>query len=329
MPSKIETVGQRIRRIRKELAMDQEPFGRHLGVGQGTVSAWERDDKKRAPSAEAFFRLATIAPQTDDQVFFLERAGLNREIIGRAAEKLIGEQITRPEGIEMILVPRVRKTPQGLEPVGEPLMMPPETIANPLSTYCFVLDEIEAVVDTTEAESAELMPFWGKPILVEFSPENNGPWPKGVLCAGVLHGPHREILLGRVDWNAEFVPIGSLGMEWRSIVVGTWTEGKLAAPRTSEGGRITTAAEVKAKFICRAKENHPRLPSEPEAEWESRAYKAEERDSKEKWKDLIMKFAVEEAERIKYARQAVRIPDGCKILGRMIAWFPSKAEAKV
>lgn len=42
----IWTFGDRIRKIRKLLELDQDEFGAHFGVKKAAVSKWERDDGK-------------------------------------------------------------------------------------------------------------------------------------------------------------------------------------------------------------------------------------------------------------------------------------------
>jgi len=79
MTEKAETAGQRINRIRGE--MSQAKFGELLGSSQGAVSAWERDDKDRSPSAAIYFRLAALARDPDDSIFFLQQADLEPDAV--------------------------------------------------------------------------------------------------------------------------------------------------------------------------------------------------------------------------------------------------------
>ena len=87
MSEKAETAGQRINRIRGE--MSQAKFGELLGSSQGAVSAWERDDKDRSPSATIYFRLAALAHDPDDSSFFLQQADLEPDAVVSVADILL------------------------------------------------------------------------------------------------------------------------------------------------------------------------------------------------------------------------------------------------
>jgi transcriptional regulator with XRE-family HTH domain len=87
MKQKEVSVGERIRAIRGN--MSQAEFGELLHSSQGAVSAWERDDKERSPSAAIYLRLAALARTSDDSVFFLEQAGLEPDAIISVADLLL------------------------------------------------------------------------------------------------------------------------------------------------------------------------------------------------------------------------------------------------
>jgi transcriptional regulator with XRE-family HTH domain len=84
---KKKTAGERIRDIRGE--MSQADFGQLLDSSQGAVSAWERDDKDRSPSAAIYFRLAALAHDPDDSIFFLNQAGLRPDAVITVADVLL------------------------------------------------------------------------------------------------------------------------------------------------------------------------------------------------------------------------------------------------
>jgi transcriptional regulator with XRE-family HTH domain len=88
MKQKQETTGERIERIRGNRS--QVGFGELLGgASQSAVSAWERDDKDRAPSAAIYFRLAALADDPDDAVFFLQEGGVPSEAVISVANALL------------------------------------------------------------------------------------------------------------------------------------------------------------------------------------------------------------------------------------------------
>jgi len=87
MKRKTATAGERIKAIRGE--MSQEEFGKLLDSSQGAVSAWERDDKDRSPSAAIYFGLAALAGDPEDTVFFLEQPGLQPQAVTSVYQMLL------------------------------------------------------------------------------------------------------------------------------------------------------------------------------------------------------------------------------------------------
>lgn len=313
MKRKTETAGERIRRIRKDGQQDQRSFGARVGAAQGTVSAWERDDKDRAPSADMYFRLATLATKPEDQVFFLQRAGLSREVIISAANKLLREQIVRPEAGERVYIPRVEKTSDGLREVGTPLMMPVELVPNPQSTHCFGIRftpttfDQWAIVDTADNEAEGLGPFWGLPVLVEFAPKDEfGPlWPEG-LEIGMLFLEEGEPTPEGTPWFARFLQsYVSRILIGASIRVGMWTE------RGPKGGvarlsypLVDPKHLLGNRFPGMGAEHTARL----KLEWEATRGLTEERYGR--------------------AGREMRLVPGCKIIGRVITWWHAIQEPK-
>lgn len=325
--------GARIKALRGNAT--QAEFAKSFGVTQSMISAWEAG--RDLPSAENWILLGELAGYPDCYWFY-EQAGLDRQKLLAATERTLKEQIKEADSPllegRIVLVPRVRSL-QGLEPAGRPVPMPPEAVPNLLSTYCLPFGENEVVLDTTGAKSGDLTPFWGQLVLAEFSSEHDMPWPKGVQIIGLLLGPQKHIVLGRVDWQAEFCPMGYLG-QFGSYIVGIWTEGflpKIETAQSSDRSQTRTdedyrraAERVRREFQRRAKENHPKLASESEAEWESRAYEAEHKAGEERLKRISRETVANEMKRVGRAAKAVHIPEGCKMLGRVISWFPGKAE---
>ena len=86
MKQKTATVGERIKAIRGDIS--QAEFGALLDSSQGAVSAWERDDKDRSPSAAIYFRLAALARDAEDAIFFLQQAGLQPDAVMSVAALL-------------------------------------------------------------------------------------------------------------------------------------------------------------------------------------------------------------------------------------------------
>lgn len=199
---------KRIRALRGRFT--QAEFAKALHVAQPMVSAWEAGRELPA-SADLWLKFGEYAGWPDC-FWFWQRAGLVPNTLLAAAQKALNEQIkdgTSGLDGQMVLVPRVRKTAQGLEVIGEPLLMPAERIPNPLSTQCFVLEGIEAVVDTTEAGAPTLLPFLGRIVLLDVEPYS------GIASAPFIVGLHVGILFGPVEsrgpeettWGLQFVPL--------------------------------------------------------------------------------------------------------------------------
>jgi transcriptional regulator with XRE-family HTH domain len=73
------TAAIKIASVRSALAMNQETFAKHLAVGQGVVSAWERGEY--APSAESYAKLTKLAAECglfSEARWFLEHVGIGR-----------------------------------------------------------------------------------------------------------------------------------------------------------------------------------------------------------------------------------------------------------
>lgn len=69
-----EDIGSRIKALRTKLRMNQSQFGLALGLDQGTVSKWEKG--KNRPTPDAFVRIAKLAEDPSDKMFFLDQAGV-------------------------------------------------------------------------------------------------------------------------------------------------------------------------------------------------------------------------------------------------------------
>ncbi len=328
----------RIRKLRGSLT--QAKFAELLHVAQPMVSAWEAG-RELPSSADLWIKFGEFAGYPDCY-WFWERAGLNRQKLLAATERMLKDQIKDADlpflANQIVLVPRVRKTSHGLEPTGNPLPMPAEAIPNALSTYCFILEGYEAVVDTTDAGAGNVLPFLGKLVLARFAPKTereNYPWPEG-LFIGVLDWPEEKRMLGKIEWVLRFLPLAYIASEFREIIVGLWTEREFEAPVTK--GPIATWGDFEAKFIRDAKQAFPRQEGESEEDWVARAVKSE-REKRESPEALLAMAAhgmagLLEGQRIGRARMEraaseVRIPPGCEIVGRVIVQFPTPEASKV
>lgn len=200
MPKKDETLGERIKRIRG--AIFQAEFGKQLGVSQGTVSAWERDDKARLPSAEIYFRLAMLASCPEDHAFFLQRAGLSREVIVSAANKIASDLIVHPKQGDMVLIGSLRGGFPALE-------VPASLVADPVMTRYFAIDKFSKghgqevgdifLIDISRSDQPNLLPFWDELVLLELDF-------KAVFPKPPSPHPQKEYQVGWLTLGEEPIP---------------------------------------------------------------------------------------------------------------------------
>ena len=313
-----KAAGDRIKALRQR--MTQAEFAKSFGVTQSMISAWEAG--RDTPSAEIWIKLGEIAGYPDCYWFY-ERAGLDRQKLLTATEQTLKEQIKDADSPllegRIVLVPRVRRLPQGLEPAGLPVPMAPEAVPNLLSTYCLVLDGIEAVVDTADGGTEDLLPFLGQSVLVEFVPESarnyyrGWPTTRGVY-AGVLYIGNQEYTLEGSLWQVMFLSQNTVVS--LPIPVGSWLDTRVRLdPNPSPIVRSTPPQDIE-KFLIPKSDT---LRQKEEEEKTKRRLSSPEHA--ERW------AAVRESNRlaIEEAARNVRLAPGCKILGRVIAWFPSPA----
>ncbi len=123
-----KTSGETIRAMRIALGMSQEEFGRLLDSSQGAVSAWERDDQDRSPSGVIFLRLAALAFDPEDSIFFVRQAGIQPDLVVSVAA-LLGKG-----GVNMDAIVPIAETVLGekLEPKQERELEGKDFIAQPL-----------------------------------------------------------------------------------------------------------------------------------------------------------------------------------------------------
>jgi transcriptional regulator with XRE-family HTH domain len=200
MEKKGATAGQRIRAIRGE-KMSQAEFGQLLDSSQGAVSAWERDDTERSPSAAIYFRLAALAQDPEDSIFFLKQAGLQPDSVISVAA-LLAKGGVKMDAIlpaaEQLLKERMGEQKQ-LEDEGKVVLVPPfaegvwatqqsllrrtvdaDKVTNKASTFYIVAplppvhgstghDVIPGETiffDSFEASTQRFFPFWHQVVLI-------------------------------------------------------------------------------------------------------------------------------------------------------------------
>lgn len=185
-----ETVGSRIRGLRENLGYlgRQADFANLLDVGQGTLSAWERNDPVRKPSAIIFLKLAALARSPEEARFFLKQAAIDEQVVFSLAD-LLGVE-TRPRSSEGRLV-RIRELP-GTSDIGGLFVQIPAG-ADSASFRYFVLEEgcsklffkkgEIAIVDVSHGLGSGFCNLWDKIVLAKLPPRY---WPS---LKGLRLGP--------------------------------------------------------------------------------------------------------------------------------------------
>ena len=107
----METIGQRIRKLRKNRKLDQTPFAKSCGIGQSTLSEIEKYNKDfSAQTLYAFARELEVSP---DEIMF----GTQGEIVGQSELIRIFAELS-PEQREFVLI-----TVRGLQSANKPNIM--------------------------------------------------------------------------------------------------------------------------------------------------------------------------------------------------------------
>jgi transcriptional regulator with XRE-family HTH domain len=194
------STGERIKALRG--GESQAEFAKHFGVSQGAVSAWERNDEDRAASAEIYFRLANLASDPADKIFFLGKAGLDEQTILSAAEKLSRGRVKAPNSLvekgSVVLVPRFRETLKGREGAGPPVPLPAEFIPHPGATICLAVSQTDFriaaprglfLLDESVKDTEDLSALWERVVLLDY-PSALGLYPAGLHVGRLYMGTH-------------------------------------------------------------------------------------------------------------------------------------------
>ena len=180
MAKKELSLGTRIRAVRDSLGKNQTEFAGLLGVHQGTLSAWERDDEARRPSADMLFRIGSLCKNPADTLFFWERAGIKENAVGRAAEFIRGKRSAAPPKGSVIAVPPLLDK-------GPPVYVDASRVPNPAATVYvkrtavvrrspLAIGYSPSVVYVLDTTTTELAALWGALVLIlSMGPDEDSP----------------------------------------------------------------------------------------------------------------------------------------------------------
>lgn len=188
MAPKSEMV-RRIKNLQGE--MNQVEFARYLGVPQSRVSEYRAGKR---PTAEMCVRLAKLAKYPDN-LWFLEQAGLKRDDILSAADKIRGERNAPPVEGEVIRVPWYRETEQGRVETDCLMPLPNRPFGGGGQLICLQIDELSPdsievplgiyVLDISVAGSRDLKACRNQDVLIRYSPETRATFPGGLYVGRI------------------------------------------------------------------------------------------------------------------------------------------------
>jgi len=127
------SLGTQIRSLRDSQGKTQAEFAGLLGIHQGTLSAWERDDEARRPSADMLFRIASLCRDPEEARWFLKYAGLKPEAIVNVARRISKEfaseqAVEAPEG-KVVAIKRLGGEPGSERYLDARLILDPMRVA--------------------------------------------------------------------------------------------------------------------------------------------------------------------------------------------------------
>jgi transcriptional regulator with XRE-family HTH domain len=214
-PMNETNLGEHIVRMRG--ARTQAEFAKELHVTQAAVSAWERNDQKRTPSADVYFRLASLADDPEEALFFLGLAGLSPEALVSVAGRVLGDRLEPPVGSTVVAV-GAKSAP-------------------PLASGDTV------VIDTSESASSAVKPFWNLVILAEFIEEGR------IVAPGLYMGRVGLRRLPHGMWLAELsIPTRDPDAPELNVWVGAWYPPSGLRSRAEERKRALVEMQVRPEW---------------------------------------------------------------------------------
>ena len=287
-----------IKALRVAKDKTQAQFAAILGVTQPMISAWEGGSDQ--PSCEMFAKLGNLASYPDN-IWFWQQVGLDPQEMFSAAEQILKERVkdrsALPDPKVVTEIGRFRLTAEGREEAGPALLIARERVPNPLSTVCLVLDEKNAGFSFSAGDLVVVDVFAGDVNTSEAF------WNQLVLAE---FGPRAEQAAGLQGIWPQGFSIGKLVLERNA----QWTPKGVSF--TGRLGPLIEAFDARSFPIGHYYHEVP-----PDLD---RSPYLPPRD-----RDLARRIEKEAREE---ALKNFRPAKGCRILGRVIAWFPAPPEKK-
>lgn len=198
-----------VKRINKVMAdrncKSQAAFGKEFKFQPTTLNAWIKGAS--VPSPDAYMKLAMVARDVNDSMFFWEQAGLTRDAIRNAAAMI--ESLSESHG-DMIPIPRIRETG---EPAGGPISLSSELVPGCSKPKALCVDEHSIgegmapfglyVLDTSVLGTADIRALRNEMIMIRFDPSQPQMFPTG-LYAGMMR-VHRGTIKNQIQVRARLM----------------------------------------------------------------------------------------------------------------------------
>jgi transcriptional regulator with XRE-family HTH domain len=279
-------IAKRVTALKIYRGETQARFAATLEVTQPMVSAWEGGSD--APSPAFCVRLGNLAPYPDN-IWFWEQAGIDGKKMLSATQARLRELSAPPAEGKIIPVSYVRIVGQKLEETGRYRDFPAELAPNPLSTRCLVIDETLAGKSFSPGDTVVMEEPLGDPY-------SAGQFINQLIFAeldpGIPENP------GMAQWWIKGLQVGRLRYKYHQSF-GTFRWIAALGPLLDSGSEdLQHGSEFPLGYMDFPVENKGAYPRRNEVE--------------------------ETAKRTKEQAVAqIRLAPGCRVIGKIIAWFPS------
>lgn len=322
---------ERVERIRRTLGMSQEALAEEFGISRPRVSEWESG--KVEPSAEVLLKLADIAPELGDKLWFWEQAGIDKEQLLRTA----GEELKVDPGdvLAAVLKNIPDETRAGLAAaLGELPRNAELYVVDAEKARGGMFSEGDVFLLQRVPGPDNLQSLWNQILLVEFARRDqkrgigraSESWPEGLFMGRLLC---KRDVRDALNYYATLGPLNdseTIRSRWdEAYLVGNWKfSGPLeTAEEAAERERLTAE-------MANNHEEYERLQSRYSAVSHSEFMKVPEaKRLRERSEFLSLKMGELNASKDERARKeaslqardSISLWPGVRIVGRVIGWF--------
>ena len=304
-------IAERVKKLRAELGdLTQEQFADRLGLARAAVSQWEAES--REPTPEAYLKLGMAAKESDTRRWFWQQSGFDVDKLLLAA----AQELKSP--LESLAEPLVGPIPSGAR-----IYKVDESVAGAFAPGDVFL--LEPAADPQDPK-----PLWGQLVLVKFegkAPSDWMGWTDDLYVGRLRYAPYTPHLGRILYYQASLIPLNESEARYGVPVVGGWTHAGPPKEPVPGSAREVAQQEVgiararRQELWERAAQRGGAIMEEGElaeagrlrAEAETRLGYAEQAEMEEAVKEAKLQ-----------APEKIKLYPGALILGRVIAWFPTR-----